>query len=660
MTKPDYNDLKFYQDLGFKSGVEIHQQLLTAKKTFCHCPAGRYTPKYDAEILRHMRPTLSELGEYDGCALMEFKTKKNVIYRLNRETTCTYEMDDTPPFLVNQSGLDIVIEIALLLNCSLVDEMHISRKQYLDGSIPTGFQRTAVVGINGWIPYKDRKIGISHICYEEDACREISDVGHKIVFKTDRLGMPLIEVITYPDMRTPEEVKEVVIELGRLMRSTGKVRRGIGSVRQDVNVSVAGGSRVEIKGVPKTGWIPALTHHEALRQCDLLLISKLLAQRNITEATLNTPKFDLTKTLTDTKSEMIKSVPAKRRYIGGIKLTGLAGIITQPAQPTKTFADEIAGRIRVIACLDKMPNFFHTDSANPDGVARGATGMGQYPDYPGSADDLALIKQALELGKADVGVVVWGSSGDVATALEETRLRVIDAIRGVPNETRQPFKSGINDFERILPGANRMYPDTDSPPTRITTERIEAIRAQMKDPPMVRETRYLGLGIPPRIARELADSNRAPAADKILAATNRANPTLVAVTLTQQIKALRRKGVDVTKITDNALTELFSLYAGNAFYKEAIPRILKTVTADGADKADVKAAIQKLGITPLPESKYDSAVKEVIKASTFKPYHPKDSGIADKKVRYYAGRVMKKYKGRINGQVLGKYIQQAL
>ena len=645
MPKQDYNNLKFYQDLGFKSGVEIHQQLLTVHKTFCNCPAGRYTPKYDAEILRHMRPTLSELGEYDGCALMEFKTKKQVIYRLNRETTCTYEMDDTPPFLVNQSGLDIVIEIALLLNCSLVDEMHISRKQYLDGSIPTGFQRTAVVGINGWIPYKGRKIGISHICYEEDACREISDVGHRIVFKTDRLGMPLIEVITYPDMRTPEEVREVVIELGRLMRSTGKVRRGIGSVRQDVNVSVAGGSRVEIKGVPKVNWIPALTHHEALRQRDLLAISKLLAQRGITEATLNTPKFDLTKTLADTKSELIKSVPTKRRYIGGIKLTGLSGIINQPAQPTKTFADEIAGRIRVIACLDKMPNYFHT---------------GQYPDYPGSAEDLALINKALELGKADVGVVVWGSTEDVATALEEVRLRVIDAIRGVPNETRQPFKSGINDFERILPGANRMYPDTDSPPTRITTERIEAIRAQMKDPPMVRETRYLGLGIPPRIARELADSNRAIAADKILAATNRANPTLVAVTLTQQMKALRRKGIDVVKITDSVLAELFTLYAKGAFYKEAIPRILKTVTADGADKADVKAAIQKLGITPLPEGKYDSAVKEVIKASTFKPYHPKDSGIADKKLRYYAGRVMKKYKGRINGQVLGNYIQKAL
>ncbi|MFH1226954.1 MAG: Glu-tRNA(Gln) amidotransferase subunit GatE [Planctomycetota bacterium] len=642
MTKPDYNDLKFYQDLGFKSGVEIHQQLYTETKTFCHCPAGRYSEKYDAEIMRHMRPTLSELGEYDGCALMEFKTHKEVIYRLNRETVCTYEMDDTPPFMVNQNGLDIVIEIALLLNCSLVDEMHISRKQYLDGSIPTGFQRTAVVGINGWMPYKDRKIGISHICFEEDACREFSDIGHRIIFQTDRLGMPLIEVITYPDMRTPQEVKEVVTEIGRLMRSTGKIRRGIGSVRQDVNVSVTGGSRVEIKGVPKVGWIPTLTHHEALRQRDLLLISKLLTQRGITEPTLNTPKKDISKELANTKSEIIKSTLVAKGVLGGIKLTGLAGILNQPAQPTKTFADEIAGRIRVIACLDKMPNFFHTDN---------------YPDYPGSTDDLALINKALDIGKSDAGVIVWGSKRDVDTALEEVRLRVIDAVRGVPNETRQPFRSGINDFERILPGANRMYPDTDSPPTQITNKRIELIRAQMKEPPLIRETRYLKLGIPLRIARELADSDRANAADKILS-TTKANPTLVAVTLTQQMKALKRKGIDVKKLTDSALVELFILYAKNSFYKEAIPSILAELPADG--KNGVKGVIKRLNLSPLPEAKYDSSIKEIIKANTFKLYYPKDTEITDKKVRYYAGRVMKTYKGRINGQLLNKYIQQQI
>jgi len=195
-----------YATVGFKSGLEIHQQLLTESKLFCRCPAGQYSDHYHAEILRHMRPTLSELGEYDGTALMEFKTKKDIVYRINRETVCTYEMDDTPPFMVDEQALDIALGIGLLYRCAMVDELHIARKQYLDGSIPTGFQRTTIVGVDGAVPYKDRHIHIVQLGLEEDACREVSDIGHLRVYLTDRLGMPLIETVTAPDMHTPVEV----------------------------------------------------------------------------------------------------------------------------------------------------------------------------------------------------------------------------------------------------------------------------------------------------------------------------------------------------------------------------------------------------------------------------------------------------------------------
>ena len=198
MTESDY------AAVGFKSGLEIHQQLLTSKKLFCRCPAGHYSDAYDTEILRHMRPTLSELGEYDGTALMEFKTKKEIIYQINHHTVCTYEMDDTPPFELNDEALDIALGIGMLYNCTMVDEIHIARKQYLDGSIPTGFQRTTIVGVNGAIPYKDRSIAIIQLGLEEDACREVSDVGHRRIYITDRLGMPLIETVTAPDMFTPQ------------------------------------------------------------------------------------------------------------------------------------------------------------------------------------------------------------------------------------------------------------------------------------------------------------------------------------------------------------------------------------------------------------------------------------------------------------------------
>ena len=259
-----------YAAVGFKSGLEIHQQLQTKSKLFCRCPAGRYSQAYDAEILRHMRPTLSELGEYDGTALMEFKTKKEIIYRINRDTVCTYEIDDTPPFMVDEEALDIALGIALLYNCVMVDELHIARKQYLDGSIPTGFQRTTIVGVDGWIPYKDRRVRVVQLGLEEDACREVSDAGHRRTYLTDRLGMPLIETVTAPDMRTPQEVAEVGQMLRRIVRSTGRVRTGIGAAREDVNVSVAGGTRVEIKGVPRIPRIPLLTHNEAMRHWNLL------------------------------------------------------------------------------------------------------------------------------------------------------------------------------------------------------------------------------------------------------------------------------------------------------------------------------------------------------------------------------------------------------
>ena len=201
-----------------------------------------------------MRPTLSELGEYDGTALMEFKTKKEIVYLLNQQNVCTYEMDDTPPFLVNQEAIDVAIELCLTMNMDIIDEVHIARKQYLDGSIPTGFQRTAIIGVNGWLPFKGRPLTITHVSVEEDSCREVKDKGHQIIWRTDRLGMPLTETVTGPELRTPQEVRDAILLCGLVARSTGRVRTGIGASRQDVNVSVRGGDRCEIKGVPRAGW----------------------------------------------------------------------------------------------------------------------------------------------------------------------------------------------------------------------------------------------------------------------------------------------------------------------------------------------------------------------------------------------------------------------
>jgi glutamyl-tRNA(Gln) amidotransferase subunit E len=441
-------------------------------------------------------------------------------------------------------------------------------------------------------------------------------------------------------MRTPQEVREVVTEIGRLMRITGKVRRGIGSVRQDVNCSITGGSRVEIKGVPQIGWIPRLVHNEALRQKSLLEIKQVLAQRNITENNLGVLKTDLTKILSSTKSEILRNALSKGAVIGGIKIGGVSGILNYQTQPTKTFADEIIGRVRVIACLDVMPNLFHTDN---------------YPVYEGFDNDLVLIKKALKIDKSDAGVIIWGSKQDVETALEEVRLRIIDAMKGVPNETRQPFRSGITDFERILPGPNRMYPDTDSPPTKITAERVEKIKQNLPEVPWKREHRYVELGIPSQVAKELAILGKTSLLDKVLT-NKKLNPTLVGIVLTQQLKALRRKGIDVSIISDKNLVELFDLYAKGIFYREAIPIIIEKVSKNSF--LSVEDIIVKNNLSVVTERELQDIIDQTIKDNQFKVFKSSKKKLLDKMTNFYIGKVMRKLKGRINGQTLHTYIRE--
>lgn len=449
-----------YDRIGFMSGLEVHQQLLTKQKLFCRCPAGVYNADdvFDAEVVRHMRPTLSELGEYDGTALMEFKTKKEIIYRVKNETTCTYEVDDTPPFAVNREALQIAIEISLLSKLNIVGEVHITRKQYLDGSIPTGFQRTAIIGVEGEIPLKHKKIRLIQLSLEEDSCREISDIGHLRIYKTDRLGMPLIETVTYPDCVNPEEVKEACNYIRFLGRSTGKVRTGIGAGRQDVNVSCRGGVRCEIKGVAHTKWIPELTHNECFRQFALLRIRELLKER-ITDHANWKVNYEYLRfhSFRFTFDPIVKAKKQHHRIVA-INLPGFQGILSHFTQPGKMFANELSDRLKVIACLEK-PNMTHSE---------------EFTEVI-TSDDWESIRILLNSAKNDAMVVLWGPEQDVTTAIETIEERCKLAFEGVPNETRKSFEDGTTIFERVLPGPDRMYPDTDSAPIPLENDFITGL-----------------------------------------------------------------------------------------------------------------------------------------------------------------------------------------
>ncbi|MFH1875140.1 MAG: Glu-tRNA(Gln) amidotransferase subunit GatE [Pseudomonadota bacterium] len=556
-----------YQAMGFKCGVEIHQQLLTSQKLFCRCPAGVYSKKHDAEILRHMRPTLSEMGTYDGCALMEFKTKKEILYFLNKESVCTYEMDDTPPFPINQEALDIAIAIGLLLNCQIVDEVHVARKQYLDGSIPTGFQRTAIIGINGYVEIGEKKIRVRQLSIEEDSCREISDRGHLISFRTDRLGMPLIEVVTEPDFATPSEAAAGVKAIGRLLRATKQVRRGIGAVRQDVNVSIAQGQRVEIKGVPRYQDIALLTHIEALRQKALLELRDELKRRGLNRANLNFYEKDITSSIKNTRSEILKQSLEKGHLVRGVKVENFAGLFNWKTQPGKTFANEISGRVRVVACLDNVPNLFHTD---------------HYPDYHGSHIDLHRLLNLFQVSERDALIITWGPKSDTLTACQEIKDRILEAVDGVPEETRQHRRAGLTSFERILPGVDRMYPDTDHPPLAISARRVAKIQTKLPQKTSEIEKRFMNYKLPADVIETLALSAHNELVDRLAAQGYDMN--LVGRWLGQTAKHVERKGYKLNQITaacwEALIKESARVNIKRKYFKEILIKLVKKPEQD--------------------------------------------------------------------------------
>jgi glutamyl-tRNA(Gln) amidotransferase subunit E len=612
-----------YAALGFKSGLEIHQQLFTEKKLFCRCPAGRYSEEYNAEILRHMRPTLSELGEYDGTALMEFKTRKEIIYQIHRDTVCTYEMDDTPPFELNAEALDIALGVGLLYGCSMVDEIHIARKQYLDGSIPTGFQRTTIVGVNGSIPYKGRKIGIVQLGLEEDACREVSDMGHRRVYLTDRLGMPLIETVTAPDMRTPHEVAEVADILRRLARSTGRVRTGAGAARQDVNVSVTGGTRIEIKGVPRIPNIPLLTYNEAMRQHNLLRLRDELLRRGITPAAFSSKAEDITKTLRKTRFQPIRDAIAIGLHVRGVLLRGFHGLLRWQTQTDTYFSREISDRVRVVACLTTLPNIIHSDS----------------PSETLSSSEWQSMRKTMGAADDDTVVVVWGNKQDVTTAALEITIRAREATVGIPSETRQALRDGTNGFERILPGPDRMYPDTDLPPLRITPERLHDAGSQVPRPFWELEERYRTLQVPADLITSLALS---PFRSLFETAVEEwgIGPSVAAVLLIQLPKRVCTKMRSTVVFSESTMRDLLSALRDHLLTKEGFLPILE---ADAVGRSFSRGA--------LPPLCSERELVEIIdRCSAALAMHPPRDPAQTKTV--LMEKVMTQVRGRVDGRVV--------
>jgi len=261
-----------YKKIGLKAGIECHQQLDT-HKLFCECPSLLRQDEPDIIIKRRQYAVAGETGKIDVAAAYEQTKGKLFVYEGYSDTTCQVEFDSEPPHGINKEALIIAEQVAFLLNAEPLEISQVMRKTVIDGSNTTGFQRTLIVAKGGYVETTKGKIGISAICLEEDAARKIKETEKEVVFRVDRLGIPLVEIATKPEIKTPQEAKEIALKIGEILRAC-KVKRGIGTIRQDVNLSIEGGARTEIKGVQEPALIGKTIEKEVERQLELIKQNK--------------------------------------------------------------------------------------------------------------------------------------------------------------------------------------------------------------------------------------------------------------------------------------------------------------------------------------------------------------------------------------------------
>ena len=449
-----------YNTLGLKIGLEIHQQLNTDRKLFCHCPTILRIDEPIGIIERKLRPTPSEIGEIDIAALKEYMRGKTFIYQYF-DSNCLVELDEEPPHLVSEEAKKIGVEVSLLLNSNIVEEIQVMRKTVLDGSNTSAFQRTMLISTDGYINTKEGLVSILTVCLEEDAARLVSQDDTTKTFRLDRLGIPLIEIATGPDISNPMQAKEAAYILGQILRATGKVKRGLGTIRQDLNISIIEGGRVELKGVQKLEMIPLWIEREIERQINLVKIRNELNKRGSAED-LEFNSIEITDIFKDTTSKIIGNSIKNYCKVYSIKLKNFKGILGTEIQKNRRFGTELADHAKTYG----ISGLFHLD---------------ELPNYGITTEEIQKVKNKLEINELDSFVIVTGKEDICYKAIEEIFERCKKAFLGVPNETRDALEDGNSKYSRPLPGRARMYPETDILPFTIEQNLIDNIKENLPE-----------------------------------------------------------------------------------------------------------------------------------------------------------------------------------
>ncbi len=624
-----------YSKIGLKAGLEIHQQLDTKEKLFCSCEPKLFKEEPEFTFLRRLRPTQSELGQVDSAALFEFQKGTKILYEANNDTVCLVEMDEEPPHDLNREAVEISFISSLMMKAKPVDEIHVMRKTVIDGSNTTGFQRTCVVALNGEIDIKGKKVAIQQVSLEEDAARKTGKDGQLLRYRIDRLGIPLIEVTTAPVIYSPEEAKETAFAIGRILRATRRVRRGLGTIRQDVNVSIRDGALIEIKGVQELELVSQVIENEVQRQLSLLEIRDELKKRGVKEADIIADFVDVTSIFKQTKCKVIAKAIKQNNPVLAVKLPRFAGLLKKELATGMRLGAELAGMARF---WGRVGGIFHTD---------------EMPAYGVTDEELNNLGKLLKTDSLDAVVFVADTLENATDALKAVVERAKVALKGVPEETRSANPDGSTKYMRPRPGAARMYPETDVPPIQVTNEYINALGNRLPELPEQLMKRLMEeYKLNQKLAKQILDSEYLDLFESLSKETE-VSPTTISVTLTETLKALGRDAINVGAVTDEQFRELFRLIGSGKTAKESIPEIL-TWLADNED-ATVEDALESLGLSMLSRKELEELVDEVIK---------KNSEFIEQREKVafgpLMGIIMKKARGRVKAEVVNEILKKRL
>ena len=614
-----------------KVGLEIHQQLDSKNKLFCNCKTVDST-EHDFTFKRILRPTQSEMGSYDQAALFESKKIKTVKYQSSKISNCLIESDEEPPMMVNTEALELVLTISLALHCTIEDELHVMRKIVIDGSNTTGFQRTILVARNGFLDVEGIRIGIQSICLEEDAARIINEVKEddddSKIFALDRLGVPLIEVALEPISNTPLFITNVAQTIGRLLRSTKKVTRGLGSIRQDVNISTNGGPVVEVKGVQQLSQLALVIEYETKRQDGLNLIAKELKSRKLDESKFLDNITDVTDLIEQSSSKVVKKILSGNSRFMGFVLRGFRGLLSlEPYQGIR-----LGRELGEVAKSYGIGGIFHSD---------------ELPNYGISSEDVESLSSILRISENDAFILIGGPSVLLNTVVLELSNRIKKAFSGVVPETRSVRLDGVTVFSRPRPGSSRMYPETDIPYVSIDENKLKELSKHIPQPwNVVIDQIHKQYDINKTLAENIFDSQYFSLFENIVSHTS-INPTFIVSKLTEDLVSLEREGYDTSILSHDELFHLFVELDKSRISKESIPIILeKLLKKEGGGVDEIIRSFGSEGVT---EEYVDKMINKIIEEN--------EAVISQKgldSIGLLMGRCMSILRGKIDGEKVNK------